>query len=125
VAQSRETGEWLSLIRGSEVVGYVCIEGCDNLHILGRFRAGPAFAQYEELLAETYRRWAADADDWLDALEAVDGLGLRLVGSSGQPRNIRDFQLEALEQVRDPGGVPVEFKFIGAEPNAAPDRGRR
>lgn len=123
MAQRQKAGEWLSLMRGSGVVGYVCIVGCDNFHILGQFRAGPAFAHCEALLAETYRRWAAAADDWLDALEAVDGLGLRLVDSSGEARNIRDFQLQALEQVYDPAGVPVEFKFIGAEPNAAPNRG--
>ena len=63
----------------------------------------------------------ADADDWLDALEAVNGLGLRLMDSTGWTQNIRDFQLEALEQIRDPGGVPVEFKFIKAEPGAEPD----
>ncbi len=124
MAQRRNAAEWLSLMRGSEVVGYVCIVGCDNFHILGRFRAGPAFAQYEGLLAETYRRWATGADDWLGALEAVDGLGLRLVDSSGEARNIGDFQLGALEQVHDPAGVPVEFKFIGAESNATDDPAR-
>jgi hypothetical protein len=111
-------------MRGSEVVGFVRIDGCDNFHILGRFRAGPAFAQCEGTLAEAYRRWAADADDWLDALEAVDQLGLRLVDAAGAGRSIRDFQLEALDQVRDPGGVPVEFKFIQAEQGATAVRPR-
>jgi hypothetical protein len=86
--------------------------GCDNFHILGRFRAGPAYDQYEELLARTYDREAAN---WLDALEAVDALGLQLVTVKGEPVKIRDFQLEALDQVRSPSGVPVEFKFIQAE----------
>jgi hypothetical protein len=103
------------------VVGYLRIEGCDNFHILGCFLAGPAFAQYEELLAEAYRRCEADAGDWLEALEAVDGLGLRLVDAAGEARYVRDFQLEALVRVGDPGGVPVSFKFIGAEQIASAD----
>src|SRR5262249_55338615 len=115
VAQRQDAAEWLALMRGLDVVGYVCIVGCGNFHILARFRAGPAFSRCERLLAETYRRRAADADVWLDALEAVDRLGLQLVDAAGKARNIRDFQLEALEQVHDPGGVPVEFKFFGAE----------
>jgi hypothetical protein len=111
-------------MRGPEVVGFVRIDGCDNFHILGRFRAGPAFAQYEELLAEAYMRCVADACDCLEALEAIDGLGLRLVDATGQARYVRDFQLEALVRVRNPGGVPVSFKFIGAEQVTSADRPR-
>jgi hypothetical protein len=35
-----QAAEWLSLMRGSEVIGYVGIDGCDNFHILGRFHRG-------------------------------------------------------------------------------------
>src|SRR5262245_42470419 len=99
----------MTLVRGSEIVGHVRVVGCDNFHIIGRFRAGPAYDQYEELLKRTNDR---DAASWLDALEAVDALGLELVDAKGEPIKIRDFQLEALDQVRGPNGVPIEFKFL-------------
>lgn len=106
---SREATEWLSLVRDSDIVGYVRIVGCDNFHIFGRFRAGPAYERYKELLARTHDQ---EKQGWLDALDAVDGLGLRLVNAKGESVRIRDFQLEALEQRRGASGVPVEFKFI-------------
>lgn len=107
--------EWLTLKRGDDTIGYVLIVGCDNWHILGRFRAGPDYSSYEELLETAYREFDQETGEWLDVLEEVNNLGLRLESPTGDwAKNIRDFQPEGLECLREKDGVPVEFKFFGA-----------
>src|SRR5947208_2064472 len=115
----RTARPWLPLTRGDEVVGHVRLGDCDNYFQLGRFRPGPAFARYEPLLAEVYRRSEADDDDWLDALGSVNELGLKLADSAGGATPVRDFQLGSLDGLDGPDGVPIEFKYDPDDPEAA------
>jgi hypothetical protein len=108
-------GEWVTLKRGADVVGEIRIEACDNFYIAGRFRAGPEFERYAELLEKAYRRWLHEAEDWLDALEEVNDLGLRLEDlPNGKVTEIRDFQLQGFTRVKEEEGESVEFKFVHA-----------
>jgi hypothetical protein len=104
--------KWHTLRCGAHAVGHVLVTGCDNFYIMGRFRAGPDFAQYEQLLHRAYRLWAEEAREWLDALDEVNELGLCLEDPvSGRVTRIRDFQLEGFSQVHGRQGERVEFKF--------------
>src|SRR5262245_25789335 len=97
--------KWLALNCGDDEVGTGSITGCDNFHIVGRFRAGPGFPRYEGLLSRVYRLWETDAPEWIDSLEEVNDLHLYLLDpNTGEVTPIRDFQLEGLTRIRDAAG---------------------
>lgn len=105
--------KWHSLRCGENEIGHVRVDGAENFYVHGRFRAGQKFAEYEPLFTRAYQAWSDNAEDPLDILEEVNTLGLYLVDPlTGNASAIRDFQLAALDEIRDKEGVPVEFKFV-------------
>jgi len=79
--------------------------GIDNYWTIGTFEPGPAYQQYARLfdnereLRQREMTLAATAGDdarlaaneaWMDALEAINNLGLRFGGT-----NVRDFKTDA------------------------------
>lgn len=87
--------------RGPELLGWIQLTGQDNYWTLGEFEPTDGFEPYRRLFErerELSRRvddasdadYCAASDEWLEALERINELGL-LVGEPGEPA--RDLKL--------------------------------
>ena len=95
---------------GSDLLGHVTVTGIDMFWLVGTFNPGqdyptyrPLFEQLAELSARldeaSDQQYVAASDAWLEALDRINRLGLRL----GEPgRVVRDFKID--------GSRDVEFK---------------
>jgi len=99
---------------GSDDLGHVVVDGCENFHICGYFRPGPEFEKYRSLFEKATSLSEVGGDAWFDALEDIDSLGLTLFNPRlGTAQPIRDFQSDGCCRLSD-HGERIEFKFARA-----------
>src|SRR3954463_3064127 len=88
--------------RGSDLIGYVVVTGCDNYWWLGVFTPAKDFDKYRQFFDRERElnglvhqagedAYVAASDAWRGALEKINELGMRL-GDPGEP--IRDFKID-------------------------------
>jgi hypothetical protein len=87
---------------GSDLLGYVTVTDVDMFWQLGEFSPGPDYAAYRPLFEELAKlsrcveeesdeNYVAASDAWLEALERINRVDLRL----GEPgRRVRDLKID-------------------------------
>lgn len=106
-----EVAERVPVRRGPELLGWVRLTDQDNFWTIGVFEPAAGFELYRPLFERELELWrrvdeASDADycaasdEWHDALERINDLGLS-VGEPGVP--VRDFKFTGVGR--------VEFKW--------------